>query len=284
MYKGLELISDALCIVGESPLWDAHDQQLLYLDIQGKRMRRINWLNGIMIDTVLPQQFGFIVQDTDGNIIGGGEHGIYRIDFDGNITMINHTYRFKGARINDGKVGPDGRLYFGTFSRDYSAAFYKMETDGSITELLNGIGNSNGLDWDPSNHKMYYNDTPSGRTDAFIFNGENGTLSNRKTLYTYSEGCPDGMTCDTKGNLWVALWGGKAVVCVRPDDGTIIRRIDLPVSQVACCAFAGNDLRDLVITTAAHGIHLKDEPLAGATFKIHVEAEGKNPYCIHTCI
>ena len=46
---------------------------------------------------------------------------------------------------------------------------------------------------------------------------------------------------------------------------------------MACCTFAGNDLKTLVITTAAHGIMLKDEPLAGATFAVNLGVSGFEP-------
>jgi len=60
-----------------------------------------------------------------------------------------------GNRCNDGKVGPDGRLYFGTMAtadapgggRPTTGSLYVMDHDGSVRRLLEGITISNGLAW-----------------------------------------------------------------------------------------------------------------------------------------
>jgi sugar lactone lactonase YvrE len=199
---------------------------------------------------------------------------MYRICANGDFTLVSKPCPLRGARFNDGKVGPDGRLYLGTFSRDYTAAFYRMESNGTLTELFDGVGNSNGLDWSPDGKTFYYNDTPTGRTDAFDFDVNTGTLSARREVFHYSGGNPDGMTIDCEGNLWTAVWGSNTVVCVDPVKGKVLRKIELPVSQIACCAFAGDDMKTLVITTAAHGMQLKDEPLAGSVFAMQMDVAG----------
>ncbi|MBE6611429.1 MAG: SMP-30/gluconolactonase/LRE family protein [Ruminococcaceae bacterium] len=272
----VELLTDARCIVGEGPIWDDVTGCLLMVDIQGKRMRRIHWDSGRIEETVLPQQTGFLVLCEDGGILGGAEDGMYRIAPDGSFEKkISRPFTMEGQRFNDGKVGPDGNLYLGTFSRDFTAAFYRMDPDGTITKLLSGVGNSNGLDWSADGKTLYYNDTPTGRTDAFDI--ADGCLSNRRTVCTYEGGNPDGMCIDADGNLWTAVWGSGNVVCVEPAAGRVLEKIELPVSQPACCTFAGEDMATLVITTAAHGRMLRDEPLAGSVFAVHPGVKGVRP-------
>ncbi|MBQ7045696.1 MAG: SMP-30/gluconolactonase/LRE family protein [Clostridia bacterium] len=275
MYKNIELITDALCIVGEGPVFDEKNNRLLMLDIQGKRLRSIDWSTLKVTDTVLPQQIGFLFFDEQDTLYGAAEDGIYKI-LNGSLVPFSKPCEIKGMRFNDGKVGPDGCLYGGTFSRDNSAAFYKMGADGRLTELFDKVGNSNGLAFSPDEKHFYYNDTPTGRTDVFSF--EDGILSDRRPLITYSGGKPDGMTIDADGNLWTALWGGGTAVKVNTKTGEVMEKIELPVSQVACCAFAGKDLKTLVITTAAHGVSLRDEPLAGATFAVNLDVGGIKDY------
>ncbi len=270
--SGLEILSSAKCIVGESPLWDEKNRQLLMVDIQGRRLRKIEWDTHKVYDTVLEQEVGFVVLGESGAVIAGAEDGVYRIADDGEFSRVSKPCKIKGLRFNDGKVAPDGRLYLGTFSRDRSAAFYRMELDGELVELFDGVGNSNGLDWSADSKQMYYNDTPTGKTEVFDFCDDN--LKNRRDVIKYTGGNPDGMTIDTDGNLWVALWGSGTVVCVNPQNGKIIQKIELSVSQPASCAFAGDDLKSLVITTAAHGVSLRDEPLAGSVFVIKTETQG----------
>lgn len=277
MSYNIEVLTDARCIVGEGPVWDEQTRSLLMVDIQGKRMRRIHWDSGRIEETVLPQQTGFFLLTESGELLGGAERGVYRIDKDEEFTLFSKPFLLKGQRFNDGKVGPDGRAYIGTFSRDYSAAFYRMESNGTVTELFDGVCNSNGLDWSPDGKTLYYNDTPTGKTDAFTFDAASGTLCDRRTVFTHTGGKPDGMCIDSEGNLWCAVWGSGNVVCFTPQ-GELVHRIELPAKQIACCAFAGDDMSTLVVTTAAHGIILKDEPLAGAVFTVDVDAKGIKPY------
>lgn len=275
MKRNIELITDALCIVGEGPIFDEKNNRLLMLDIQGKRLRSIDWSTLKVTDTVLPQQTGFLFFDEQDTLYGAAEDGIYKIE-NGSFLPFSKPCNLKGMRFNDGKVGPDGCLYGGTFSRDNSAAFYKMDGHGNLTELFDKVGNSNGLSFSSDEKFFYYNDTPTGRTDIFSY--KDGALTNRQPLITYKGGNPDGMTIDADGNLWTALWGSGTAVKVNTKTGKIIDKIELPVSQVACCAFAGKDLKTLVITTAAHGVSLRDEPLAGATFAVNLEVGGIRDY------
>ena len=201
MQQGLEVVSNALCIVGESPIWIPHTKQIVHVDIRGKRLRKIHMPSGKIQDIILTQMVSFVFEAENGSILGGAEDGIYQVCDDGNLAAVNNCAALKGTRYNDGKVGPDGRLYMGTSGADGTAAFYRMDHDGIIQELFDGVGISNGLTWDEKKNILYYNDSPTGRTDAFDFDTASGTLSNRRPVITYPEGVPDGMTIDTDGNL-----------------------------------------------------------------------------------
>lgn len=280
-YNGLEIVSDALSIVAESPVWDEKRKQLHYVDIQGKRLRSIDYYNSKVHDMVLNQQTGCIILDENGDFIAAMEDGVYRIDRNGNAQKISKAFEMEGFRFNDGKAGPDGRFYLGTISRERKGAFYRMEYDGSMVKLLGGIGNANGLDWDTDKGIMYFNDTPTLKTDVFDF--ECGEISNRRTICEYKNmGNPDGMTMDSEGMLWVCLWGEGLVVRLDPNSGEIIGRIELPVPNAACCIFGGDDMRDLIITTASHFTDLREYPLAGSVFKIRTQTEGRSPYVLKT--
>jgi len=87
----------------------------------------------------------------------------------------------------------------------------------------------------------------------------------------------DGSVVDSEGYLWNARWNGSCVLRIAPD-GTIDRRIDLPVSRVSCPAFGGEDLRTLYLTTAREGMtpeELEREPHAGSVFAVRVDVPGQ---------
>jgi sugar lactone lactonase YvrE len=98
-----------------------------------------------------------------------------------------------------------------------------------------------------------------------------GAISNRRTAVKFpgDRGRPDGMTIDSDGNLWVALFSGSGVVCCDPRTGKFLERIDAPASQTTSCAFGGPELRDLFITSASVGLDdaaRAREPHAGGIF------------------
>ena len=125
---------------------------------------------------------------------------------------------------------------------------------------------------------MYFIDSATQGVDVFDFDVGAGAASNRRRLVTIerAHGVPDGMTTDSRGNLWVACFGGAAVRCYSPA-GALLDEILFPVTQVTSCAFGGPDLADLYVTSAAYrlsAVQLKQEPHAGATFVCRPGAVG----------
>lgn len=278
MYGKLEVLAQNTSVLAEGPLWDSVQKTLYYVDILGKAVRSVDYASGQCRDIALPRMAGAIALDRDGGLVAALEHGICFIDEDGSVHMAHEETPIKGERFNDGKAGPDGSLYAGTTDPGRGGAFYRLDPDGTLTELFDGVGTSNGLDWSLDEKTLYYIDTPTARIDAFAFNQGSGTLTNRRPVMSIPSGIgsPDGMTMDSQGMLWVALWGGSRVIRVDPAAGSILETVPLPVGQVTCCAFAGEDLRDLVVTTARMGE--KTEPLSGSVFRIRVTVPGRLPY------
>lgn len=60
--------------------------------------------------------------------------------------------------------------------------------------------------------------------------------ANRKTAFEFDKynipGVPDGMTIDTDGNLWVAVFDGGRVLHVDPRTGKLLSTIEVPAKQV----------------------------------------------------
>ena len=111
---------------------------------------------------------------------------------------------------------------------------------------------SNGLAWTPDGGTLYYIDTPLRRVDAFDYDLATGRLSNRRphiALPDDEPGDPDGMTMDTEGGLWVALWNGYKVVPLRARRQLDVV-VEMPASHVTSVMFGGPDLEDLYITCA----------------------------------
>jgi len=186
-------------------------------------------------------------------------------------------------RWNDAKVSPDGELFLGSMAYENQSnegAFYRLSKDGKKLDRLFGeVGISNGMDWSVDKSKMFYIDTLAMRVDLFDYN--NGEISNRRTLVEITDGMgyPDGMCSDSEDNIWVAFWMGS---CVRGFDGKTgkqIAEIKLPVQKVTSCCFAGENLDQLIITTAVGNpgeeMDLNQYPQAGFIFIANPGVIGK---------
>ena len=170
--------------------------------------------------------------------------------------------------MNEGAADPDGRFYCGSMAYDTragAAALYRLDPDGSVAVVLEGVTISNGLDWSPNGSQAYYNDTPTRRTDVFDYDIDAGLTGRR--IFARVDGHPDGLVVDSEGGVWVALYGGGAVQRFAPD-GSLDAVVELPVTKVTGCTFGGPRLDELFITTSREGLAPGDEPRAGSLFRV----------------
>lgn len=274
MTRTLEVICAAACIVGESPVWLAGRRELAMADVHGRRVRRIAWDSGRAQDFVMREQVGSVVPDgADGALLVFAGKDVLRLSPDGTSVPIAENLPLAGLRFNDVRRGPDGRIWGGTFSHGREAAFYRFDKDWTFSELLSGVGNSNGIVWDAARRFVYHVDTPRGTITRYRYDMEAASLSEAKVVRAFArrEGLPDGMCAGADGRLWVAMWGTGRILCIAPETGAGMDEVRLPVSQPACPAFAGDSLETLVVTTAAHGVNLREEPLAGCVLGVKTD-------------
>jgi len=260
--------------LGEGPLWDYRENLLYFVDIEGKSIRRYDPETKQEQVIPTPQLVGTLGLCRDGRLLAALEDGIYFTDGE-TFDLAHEKCEIKGFRFNDGKVGPDGRFYVGTMSKEGDGAFYRLDTDGSLTKLFGGVYTSNGLAWSLDAKTFYYIDTHYKRIDAFNFDKEKGTIQGGKTVYDFGDEHPDGMSIDSNGNLNVAVWGSYKVMVVNPTTGELLRTIKTPARQTSCTAFGGKDLKTMFITSACVG-RLDDikEVLAGMLFSVKMPNKG----------
>jgi sugar lactone lactonase YvrE len=175
----------------------------------------------------------------------------------------------KAVTFNDAKCDPQGRLWAGTYAHDFRAAggaLYRIDPDGTITTMLEGVGQSNGLAWSPDGATFYYIDSFAHTIDAFDFDATLGVIGRRRTIVKIplGEGAPDGMTVDCDGCLWVAVFG-TGEVRRYTTEGALLARVSISAPAVTSCAFGGIDGRNLFITSAAIPIPDAILPILGCS-------------------
>lgn len=274
--QSLQVLSTKRLVVGESPLWDDKNQILYTVDVRGKTIQKRKWVTGETIELQMPQMVGSIALMEDGALMASLEDGIYRVSETGELMCLHQKAEIKGDQFNDGKVGPDGAFYVGTMAADFGGAFYKLTPKGELLELFDGVGCSNGLAWSRDEKTMYYCDSCIGKVEAFDFDKVAGSLSGRRTICEIPDGIGefDGMTIDQRDHLWVGVWGGACLYEVDPSKG-IVGKVGLPVLHGTCCTFAGPEQKTLVITSAAKGRDVTEEPMTGYTFQMDMNVSGR---------
>ena len=271
------LNSEYRCKVGEGPLWDEKNGELLFVDILGECIFKLDYASGNIKKIDVGQQVGCLALCENGDILLAMQDGVYRMTSNGDIKLAHAPVNIKGRRFNDGKVGPDGCFYVGTADDFGEGAFYRLQ-NGVLTELFDKCGCSNGLDWSNDGKKMFYCDTPRGMIEVFDFDADTHSLSGRRCFAKIPKelGLPDGFSMDENENIWLGLWDGGAILEIRAD-ASFGEKLEVPAKKASCCAFAGDTLSDLVITTAAKN-DTDEFPLAGYVFKKEMTVKGKKTF------
>lgn len=210
------------------------------------------------------------------------QSGLYRYHLQAHTRELleGTAVNAEGLRFNDGKVDPRGRFWVGSMEVDVTDALgvlYRLDANG-LTPLRDGLGISNGLAWRSDLKRMYHIDSKRKQIAEYEYDAESGELGETLRAIDTSahEGLPDGMCIDADDRLWVAFWGGSRVRCFDPATDQWLHEIVFPASQVSSCAFCGESLDTLLVTTAGIGKR-GEEPLAGRLFKAKVPAKGLPP-------
>ena len=212
---------------------------------------------------------------------GGGaviavERGFVLEDADGALSPLEPVWTDPSVRMNEGGCDPDGRFWCGSMAYDQTegaAALYRLDPDGSVHRVLDGVTVSNGLEWSPDGTLAYYDDTATHRTDVFDYDPATGLTGRRPFVRFGDDDSPDGLTVDAEGGVWVALYGGSTVH--RYDaDGRLDAVVEVPTAKVTACTFGGADLDELFITTSRQDLGPGDDPLAGSLFRVDPGVRG----------
>jgi sugar lactone lactonase YvrE len=274
----------ARATLGEGACWFAAEQRLYWVDILKSEVHRFDPVTREDEVRGTPCHVSMVQPTTRGDLVLATRDGIARMEFDsGRFTVLSDPEaNVPGNRFNDGKVDPRGRLFAGTIAYDGSdkkAALWRIEPDFAFTKLIDHVGNSNGLGWSPDKKTFYWTDTKTGCVFAFDYEEATGDIRNRRVAVEVDKslGRPDGMTVDTEGFLWTALWAGHGVARWNPATGEMVAKVECPAANVTCPAFGGADLGTLYFTTAQKGreeAEASPEPEAGNLFAAQVGVRG----------
>lgn len=272
-----QIVVDHKSVVGECPLWHPFDKKLYWIDIPEGIIFRYDPETGNHEEFYSGEVIGGFTIQEDGSLLLFLERGAVKILKDGETsTVIDEISEEIDTRFNDVIADPEGRVFCGTMpAKDHRARLYRLDADGSITKILEGIGISNGMGFTPDRKQMYFTDSPGGKIYLFDYDLKTGKIENQKIFIAVpeSEGVPDGMTVDKEGCIWSARWDGGCLIRYKPD-GKEVLRIQFPAKKISSVTFGGKDYRDIYVTTAGGDKREEEGPGAGALFHLNLDIQG----------
>ena len=202
---------------------------------------------------------------------------VTRMDMEsGELEVLADTYN--GLPLdppNDLCLDSEGRIYFssrpatGAPSRGNVVSVYRIDTDGTLTQLLAwpDVHMPNGVAFSPDESTFYMIETHRDvdhHRDLRAYDFSDGMLSNERVLVDFYPGrSGDGMAIDEQGNLYVAaglhsLREGSETLDTRPGihvfspEGELLAYQPTPMDSVTNCTFGGEDGRTLYVTAGPY--------------------------------
>ncbi|HWA44713.1 MAG TPA: SMP-30/gluconolactonase/LRE family protein [Hypericibacter adhaerens] len=267
--------------LGESVLWHPTERALYWIDFYGPTVHRRDPATGQQRDWIIAghDSIGSLVFCADGRLLVALEDGVHHFDRNtGELQLFGDPNQGRAAiAYNDAKVDRQGRYWVGTLDAKEKlprGIFYSTRSGRDWRLGDSGFVVSNGPTFSPSGDRLYFSDSMGGRILAYALDPATGRLGEAAEFHRFApeDGFPDGLTADSEGNIWCALYGGGKVLRLDPG-GTRLEEIALPVPDVTSCCLGGPGLKTLYVTTG----HTSDKPptdLGGALFAREVAIAG----------
>jgi sugar lactone lactonase YvrE len=269
---------------GEIPNWIPEKRELYWSDFDGRKFCTFSPETGTHREISLEHMIGGWGRRRAGGWIVSTERGIEF--WDEETCTFEFLVEPDAGRENimcgDAAVDRQGRFLVGTMDVAQfdapNSSLFSYTPGGSLSRLDTGFALSNGIGLSPAGDVLYFTDMFHRAILAYDYDGDTGAVSNRRIFADVPEekGYPDGLIVDAEGCVWSCHWGGWCITRYE-SEGAVERTVELPVSNVTCCAFGGDDLTDLYITTAWKGLsddERKEQPLAGDLFRLQTDVRG----------
>jgi gluconolactonase len=270
---------------GEGPAWK--DGSLYFTDGQRIHRRDEHGRTSVFRDEAQAGGASGLMFDHAGRLIACESRArrVTRTEPDGAITVL--AERFEGRRFNspnDLTLDSQGRIYFtdprygsraGMEMREEDGRLvegvYRIDTPGKVARVAaSGVERPNGILIGPRDEFLYLcdanNNTRGGARRLIRFNlNPDGTLKpeSRKVIFDWKNGRgPDGLKMDQAGRLYVVAGLNqksefetdefKAGCYILSPDGRLLQFVPTSPDKATNCAFGGEDLKTLFITSGNH--------------------------------
>lgn len=278
-----EIFDDRQCDLGEGPLWHPERKQFFWFDIlNGKLYSRGSDGSREWKFDRMASAAGWVDRD---HLMIGTETGLSLLNLDsGEIRELAQIEADNSAtRSNDGRADRQGGFWLGTMGKDKqpkAGAIYRYYR-GEVRKVMEDISITNAICFSADGKLAYYTDTHEGQIWTLPLD-EKGWPAGGPDLFldcNPQELRPDGAMIDSEGAICIACWGAGRVVRFSPD-GERLEEYPVGGRHSSCPAFGGEDLRDLLVTTAREGMDSPDDA-QGLTYITRAKVAGLSEPQVH---
>ena len=278
----IEIVADFACQCAERPVWDPDSFRVYFTDNETTHLFCYDSGSGTAKKVYDGDHVvGAMTLHEDGRLLllmGGGRIALWSPQSGELEVLLDAIEGEESSRFNDCVADPEGRVFCGTMpDGDRPGRFYRWDPDGSLHVLLEEAGMPNGMGFSPDLRWFYLTDTNARKITRYRYHRKSGELDEARTLITFPEegGSPDGMTIDSEGCLWSALYGGACLVRLSPD-GEELSRIEVPMAQNPTCpVFAGEGSDVMFVTTAGGTDRQNNGRAAGTLLRLRAPSRGQ---------
>lgn len=264
-------LTEPLASHGEGPLWDPRHNRILWLDMLVGDVLSTEPSTGESQRRRGPESVAALLRCYGTKYVLAGRSGLWAGDLD-TWSKIADLPLAAGERANDGGCSIDGRLFVGCMYENEASPSSVFSYDGStVRPALRGPRVSNGMIF--TDRGVWFIDSPTHRIERFTLTDAGDLVPQGVVVPTPGPGVPDGACADRAGGIWVAMYGGSAVLRLA-EDGSVSTVVEVPVPRPTSCAFGGQRNSTLFITTSAHGGMRETHPESGALFCVDTNHVG----------
>lgn len=243
--------------LGENPVWNTTTNCVVFADIHQAKILEYcpaTEQTNVLYSGILA--FGLTIND-DGALIVGTPGGLFYVASPTDIRPLATVDPETNEPIfvNE-QVSVNGGVYFGDVDFDGTTFgpgnLYWIDANGNTKRVASGRHLPNGLGISPDHKQLYFAASVDRKIYSFDIDASTGVLTNEKVFATLpaSVGIFDGLTVDTHGDVYVAVWYGGQVRRYNKH-GKLKEVIELPVLQPSNVTFGGPGSKDLYITSAS---------------------------------
>jgi len=253
--EGVETLPTGRDFVGENPVWNARRRRLYWVDVLAPALRWWEPASRTSGRVQLPHIVAGLVFDANDRLIVAGEKGLCILDAEtGEATpLIDPEADRRDNRFNTATTDDRGRIWSATVAINHEigkGSLYSVDADLTVRRHRAEAGTPKTLAFDAGNQRIYLIDSSNYTVYWHGYDPEGGRLLEGHVFVRGDVSSqPSGITVDAENQVWITFLGGWCVRRYRAEDAALVEEHSLPVPMPTHCAFGGEDLSTLFVTS-----------------------------------